>query len=285
MNISNTDVFGRVKILLSVIAIGLIFISCSDDSSGPDDEGDYLQVTSSQSHGNILTDADGNSLYYFARDVHGESQCEGACISNWPVFFSEEVEAGSGLEPADVATITRSDGSSQTTYRGWPLYYFANDNQPEEVNGDGANGLWFVAKTDYSLLVANGQLVGEDGSNYTEDYEQGEGNTTYFIDSGGRTLYTFSFDSANTNNFTAEDFSNNSVWPIFYTDIEALPNGVNKEDFGEILVHGEEQQLTYKGWPLYLFGQDAQQGDTKGVSFPQPGIWPIVNTNSPVAPE
>ena len=178
----------------------------------------------------------------------------------------------------------RGDGSSQTTYRGWPLYYFTNDNQAGDVNGDGAGGLWLVAKTNYSILVANGQLVGEDGNNYTSNYEQGEGSTTYFTDSEGRTIYSFAFDEANTNNFTNEDFSNDGVWPIFYTDIESLPAGVDQANFGEITVHGEEQQLTYKGWPLYYFGQDTDRGDTKGVSFPNPGIWPIVNQDSPEAP-
>ncbi len=285
MDIFKNSTFGSVKtVVVTILTVtGFAFISC-DDSSGPDDEENYLQVTSTQSHGDILTDAEGNALYFFAQDIEGESRCEGDCLANWPVFFSEDVEAGDGLEPADVSSITRTDGTSQTTFHGWPLYYFANDNQTGDVNGDGAGGLWIVAKTDYSILIANGQLVGHDGNNYTSNYEEGEGNTTYFTDSEGRTVYSFAFDAENTNNFTEEDFSNNSVWPIFYTDLESLPAGLDEADFGEITVHGEEQQLTYKGWPLYYFGQDTERGDTKGVSFPNPGIWPIVNTNSPEAP-
>ncbi|NBC64178.1 MAG: hypothetical protein GVY07_00775, partial [Bacteroidetes bacterium] len=65
----------------------------------------------------------------------------------------------------------------------------------------------------------------------------------------------------------------------------SLPTGLDKQNFGEISVHGEEQQLTYKGWPLYYFGQDTERGDTKGVSFPNPGIWPIVNMDVQKAPE
>jgi predicted lipoprotein with Yx(FWY)xxD motif len=277
----------RLKVFFVAIltVIGFGFMGCSDDSTGPDEDEDYLQVTSTQSHGNILADADGNALYFFARDVNGVSRCEGDCLANWPVFHSEDVESGNGIEIGDVGSITRADGSSQTTYRGWPLYYFTNDNEAGEINGDGANGVWFVAKPDYSLMVANGQLVGEDGNNYTSNYEIGEENTTYFTDAEGRTIYSFAFDAANTNNFTAEDFSNNGVWPIYYTDIESLPAGLDEQNFGEISVHGEEQQLTYKGWPLYYFGQDTERGDTKGVSFPNPGIWPIVNMDVQEAPE
>ncbi|MEJ7645711.1 MAG: hypothetical protein WKF87_14045 [Chryseolinea sp.] len=71
--------------------------------------------------------------------------------------------------------------------------------------------------------------------------------------------------------------------PIFYTAIEELPSAMNKGDFGEIDVFGQKQ-LTYKGWPLYYFGHDAARSDNKGISFPSPGVWPIVNTTSPDAP-
>lgn len=273
-----------LRILTAILAATVLFTGCKDDSSGPDDEENFLQVTSTQSHGNVLADAEGNTLYFFAPDVRGESKCSGDCITNWPVFSSDQLVPGNGLQPDDIGEISRADGSSQTTFKGWPLYYFAADSQPGDVNGDGANGVWFVAKPDYSLMVASEQLVGEDGNNYTSNYEQGEGNTTFFTDVNGRTIYIFSFDEANTNNFTAEDFSNNGVWPVFHTDLQALPSLMNEDDFGEITVHGQEQQLTYKGWPLYYFGQDTERGDTKGVSFPEPGIWPIVNTDTPEAP-
>jgi predicted lipoprotein with Yx(FWY)xxD motif len=101
-------------------------------------------------------------------------------------------------------------------------------------------------------------------------------------DAEGRTLYIFVNDSRNTNNFTNEDFSNDAVWPIFYVDIEALPGSLDEADFGVISVFGRDQ-LTYRGWPLYYFGQDAERGENKGISFPRPGIWPIANLDTPEA--
>lgn len=71
--------------------------------------------------------------------------------------------------------------------------------------------------------------------------------------------------------------------PIFFVDIEDLPGDLNASDFGGITVFGR-QQLTYRGWPLYYFGQDQQRGENKGVSFPVAGDWPIVNTDTPEAP-
>ena len=48
-------------------------------------------------------------------------------------------------------------------------------------------------------------------------------------------------------------------------------------------LHGREQ-LTYKGWPVYYFGQDTGKGDNKGVSVPVPGKWPIINADTGAAP-
>ena len=54
-----------------------------------------------------------------------------------------------------------------------------------------------------------------------------------------------------------------------------MPTTLDASFFSVIDVHGRKQ-LTYKGWPLYYFGADAQiRGNTKGVSVPSPGIWPV----------
>lgn len=176
----------------------------------------------------------------------------------------------------------------QTTYKGWPLYYYSPTSDgikeaPEETSGQGANSVWYVVKPTYSLMIANAQLVGLDGKNYKIDYTEGEERSTYFTDANGRTLYIFINDTQDTNNFTNEDFSNDAFWPIFHVKIEDLPGNMNEEDFGEITVFGRPQ-LTYKGWPLYYFGQDQQRGENKGVSVPRPGVWPIVNLDTPDAP-
>lgn len=279
------------KLLVFILSVflPLWLTGClGDDSSSSNVTEDYIQAISTQSHGPVLADEEGNVLYFFTPDIKGESKCEGPCADSWPPFNTSQLRGGTGLDPADFDTITRSDGSSQTTYKGWPLYYFANDAQPGEINGDGANNnLWFVAKPDYSLMVADEQLVGADGNNYkvdnNGDYVQGDSTTTFFTDSEGRTLYIFTNDSADTNNCTSEGCMN--AWPVFHVDMEALPSNMNPDDFGEITAPNSQPQLTYRGWPLYYFAQDAAPGETKGVSVPNPGVWPIVNTNTSEAPQ
>ena len=101
-----------------------------------------LQVMAS-GLGDILADADGNTLYLFTPDDQGESTCYNQCEQSWPPFTGD-VTAGAGVEASLIGSVTRTDGSVQVTYNGWPLYYFAGDTVPGDTNGQGLNGIWFV---------------------------------------------------------------------------------------------------------------------------------------------
>jgi predicted lipoprotein with Yx(FWY)xxD motif len=267
--------------LLPVLLISIAFLSCSDDD--PVNIG-IVTLQPSNTLGDILVDGNGKTLYFFTKDVSGESKCIDGCLSDWPVYYAPDLVPGAGIDAADFSTITRSDGTPQTAYKGWPLYYYAGDNAGGDTNGEAVGNVWFVAKPNYSIMLANAQLVGKDGKNYTSSYQEGVGETQYFVDVHGRTLYTFIRDYKDINKFTAADLSNNAVWPIFYVDIDALPSSLNATDFGEIDVYGTKQ-LTYKGNPLYYFGEDASRGENKGVSVPVPGIWPVAGPQTTTAPD
>ena len=275
----------HLKIFTLLLVGGLLaFSACKKTSTPTSAPKPGVMLSSNSTLGNFLVDEKGMTLYFFSKDANGQSACTEGCLANWPVFYAANLEIGSGLDQADFAVITRSDGKAQITYKGWPLYYFANDNAAGDVNGEGVKNVWFVAKPDYSVMLAVGQLKGLDGIDYKSDYTPGTELTPYLTDAYGRTLYRFVKDSANTNNFTKSDFSNNAVWPIYEEPLGAVPSTYNKADFGQITVYGKKQ-MTYKGWPLYYFGQDASRGETKGVSVPKPGgIWPVVNLTTMKAP-
>ncbi|MGC9342885.1 MAG: fasciclin domain-containing protein, partial [Bacteroidales bacterium] len=234
-----------------------------------------VRVMEDDTYGKIITDHAGNTLYFFTRDADGTSACTGGCLDNWPIFYAEDPSVEAELNADDFGSIDRGDGVMQTTYKGWPLYYFANDANPGDTEGEGVIDSWFVAKPDYTIMLVDNQLVGNDGNNYTGDYTLGDEVIQYFTDGMGVTLYTWVNDDYLVNNFTSEDFSNNGVWPIYEEEQIVVPSVLNAEDFAVIDVY-DRKQLTYKGWPLYYFGQDMMmRGDTKGVSVPSPGIWPV----------
>lgn len=94
--------------------------------------------------GKYLTDTEGKTLYWFKKDSPGKSACSGPCVDKWPVYFRDKVKPPEGISDKDFSTITREDGKKQTTFRGYPLYYWAGDTKKGDTNGQGFNGVWFV---------------------------------------------------------------------------------------------------------------------------------------------
>jgi predicted lipoprotein with Yx(FWY)xxD motif len=91
----------------------------------------------------VLTNAKGFTLYWFAPDTSTTSKCNGSCATFWPPVKGPAT-AGSGVT-GTLGTITRSDGSTQATYDGHPLYTYKGDTAPGQNKGNGLNasgGLW-----------------------------------------------------------------------------------------------------------------------------------------------
>jgi predicted lipoprotein with Yx(FWY)xxD motif len=93
----------------------------------------------------VLTDAAGRTLYSFAPDSPNKSVCYGSCAAYWPPVTGAPT-AGSGIT-GKIGTIKRTDGTTQLTYDGHPLYTYIGDNAPGQDNGNDINlngGLWLV---------------------------------------------------------------------------------------------------------------------------------------------
>ena len=65
------------------------------------------------------------------------------CAAAWPPVVGEAT-AGPGIDATLLGTASRDDGTTQATYNSWPLYYFAGDAAPGDINGQGLNDVWFV---------------------------------------------------------------------------------------------------------------------------------------------
>jgi predicted lipoprotein with Yx(FWY)xxD motif len=111
-----------------------------EEAAAAEPEGEATPVALGEAAGvgKVLVDSEGMTLYYFQKDQKGsgKSKCEGACAEAWPPLTTEgEPEAMSGVKAAMLGTIKRSDGTTQVTYAGWPLYTFVEDQKPGEDNG------------------------------------------------------------------------------------------------------------------------------------------------------
>ncbi len=276
-------------VLLFVVTVMVTEYGCKKSDTNPTSTMYAVSLATDLTRGQYLVDKDGYALYFFSNDYNGRNFCAGGCKAVWPYFYAAnltQANLGTGLNVADFDTIV-VNGTNQTRYKGWPLYYYAPNGTTLEptgqITGENINN-WIVAKPDYTIMLANAQLVGNDGKNYLDTYVEGVGKTVYFTDAKGMTLYAFKPDSFNINKYTKPDFSNNATWPIYDTTKIVVPSILDKSLFASISVFGKKQ-LTYKGWPLYYFGPDANtRGNNKGVSVPKPGIWPVVVKDITSAP-
>jgi predicted lipoprotein with Yx(FWY)xxD motif/plastocyanin len=95
--------------------------------------------------GTILTDPKGMTLYLFTKDTTaGESSCYDKCAQSWPPFTAEEPFSLPFNMQGELTTIQRTDGTTQVAYNGIPLYYFAKDKAPGDVNGQDVGEVWYV---------------------------------------------------------------------------------------------------------------------------------------------
>ena len=92
----------------------------------------------------VLANADGLTLYWFAPDTPTSSKCFGSCAIYWPPV-SGSPAAGPGVT-GKLGTIKRPGGGLQATYDGHPLYTYIGDRGPGQANGNDLDlngGYWY----------------------------------------------------------------------------------------------------------------------------------------------
>jgi predicted lipoprotein with Yx(FWY)xxD motif len=114
-----------------------------------------VQVAST-SLGKVLVDAQGMTLYVLSADGRDLSTCSSSCLQFWPA-----VAPGPGKIPAATGRTTTPSGTPIATVAGHPVYTFALDHAPGEVNGEGVQefgGTW------YAVSPAGDPVTGKAGS-------------------------------------------------------------------------------------------------------------------------
>jgi predicted lipoprotein with Yx(FWY)xxD motif len=95
----------------------------------------------------MLFDRKGQAIYLFDKETTRRSKCYGACATAWPPVLTDgHPRAAGAVRDGLLGTTKRTDGSSQVTYAGHPLYYYAHEN-PHQVlchNVTEFGGRWLV---------------------------------------------------------------------------------------------------------------------------------------------
>ena len=233
--------------------------------------------------GYYLTNGTGFTLYMFSADTpgNGSSACSGACASIWPPFYAPTLKVPTGLNASSFSTITRSGGSKQTAYNGWPLYYFAPDKSPGSVLGEGINhfgGMWYAIPP--TLLQSGGQIIGGPAYSVGIAYKTSIG--LYLTNSTGFTLYFRSTDTPNSGTTTCDVPLCEANWPVFYSASLALPPGLAASSFSTITPYNSTKIVTFDGYALFTWIHDKAPGQTTGEGI---GGFYVATLPAPAVPK
>jgi predicted lipoprotein with Yx(FWY)xxD motif len=157
------------KFLAPALAASLLLAACGSSSStsatsaapskpvsqtgGGPSTGTVKTARNAKLGGTILVAANGMTLYRLSGEQNGKWICtSAACVKTWPPL----APPASG-NVASLGTTKRPDGTMQVTYKGMPLYTFAHDQRPGDVNGQGIKdvGTWNAVTT--SAAKSNSQ--------------------------------------------------------------------------------------------------------------------------------
>ena len=89
----------------------------------------------------VLTDANGMTLYTFDKDTAGVSNCYDKCATNWPPLFA----ADDAKDEGEFTIVTRTDGTKMWAHEGKPLYLWIKDEKPGDTTGDMVGEVWHIA--------------------------------------------------------------------------------------------------------------------------------------------
>jgi predicted lipoprotein with Yx(FWY)xxD motif len=105
-----------------------------------------ISVGSTDELGEFIVGPDGMTLYLFAVDADGVSECYDQCAVAWPPLLvrnESDLTAGEGVTGV-LGTTERTDGTLQATYNNLPLYGWIFDGAPGDTTGEGVRDVWYV---------------------------------------------------------------------------------------------------------------------------------------------
>lgn len=276
--------------LCSILAVTGLMIGCSssDDPDTSDSEGDLTEEedvldigtdidnpnpipgTDSQPSesidlvpelrlddvaGAIFTDVDGNTLYTRYTDEPGQITCVLDCVQQWPPLTTSLTTQGIS---GNFDVIAREDGTSQWTLLGYPLYFFAGDAAPGDINGDGVDNQWALARP---IPTTSGDIDGDEAL-VALGSTRADGLSDTRVNKNNFTLYFFDNDSEGVSTCTEGCATS---WPPLYADTGSVADG---DRYTLITREDGSSQWAYDGKALYFWQGDNAAGEFSGADVP-----------------
>jgi predicted lipoprotein with Yx(FWY)xxD motif len=119
--------------------------------SGADTATGTKVITADSEFGTMLYDATGQPIYLFTAESGDRPACYDACAADWPpVLTTGEPRGAAGVSAGLLGTTDRADGTTQVTYAGHPLYYYAHEGKYQVLCHDVEEygGTWLVVRPD-----------------------------------------------------------------------------------------------------------------------------------------
>ncbi len=133
------------KLSFPAVAAALLLAACGGSSSASSAHNAVtVKATPNSSLGStVLVDQQGLTLYRLSGEQVGNFICTAACLKTWhPLTIPLGAKPVGGV--GGLGVIKRPDGKQQVTYKGMPLYTFAQDQSPGQAKGQGIKdvGTW-----------------------------------------------------------------------------------------------------------------------------------------------
>jgi predicted lipoprotein with Yx(FWY)xxD motif len=168
-----------VRLLVPAVAASVLLAACGSSGSGsgsstsakPAASGSAALVRTASDTtigSSVLVDRSGKTLYSLSAERNGRFICTtSACLGVWHPLTVVTGATPSGAV-GSLGTVKRPDGTLQVTFRGEPLYTFAQDAKAGDTKGQGVMdvGTWSVVKASGAARPATTPSTSGRGGSY-----------------------------------------------------------------------------------------------------------------------
>jgi predicted lipoprotein with Yx(FWY)xxD motif len=164
----DTSGFRLVRIILIFIIVGALgfvayrayAVRTDKPETVANQQSHHVEQTENESTGTVITTGDSaygtmlfnekrQAIYIWELEESTKVECYDDCAEAWPPVLTDGVPRAAGnVSNKLLGTTKRTDGSTQVTYNGHPLYYYAHEG-PGEVkchNVSSYGGLWWAIR-------------------------------------------------------------------------------------------------------------------------------------------